>query len=321
MATDHRRVRAAGAARLCLQRASGADEPRADARPVPCARRQPADRRDGLRHLLRGSLEPDRRAGRRRRPGSGRRQRPDRRLGRRSRRHQRAFLGQGRGGAAARRQDRRHRSAQEPHRAAGRPASADPHRHRRRAGARGHAHPGARRSGRSRLHRGAHGRVRPARSRGAAALPAGARRRDHRPRRGRHRGFRACLRRREALVHPARRGHDPAGARRRGAARGGAAARRDRRLWTARRRRAAADRGVVRAELRRAAPPVRTGRDPPRQPFAARRRAAQHDRPAAARAVRRGQQPGRDLSRRRQGAPGPRCARICSRSCTTRFCR
>ncbi len=156
LAADHRGVRAAGAARLRLQRASGADEPRADAGPVPCARRQPADRRDRLRHLLRGSLEHDRRPGRRRRPGSGRAQRPDRRLGRRSRRHQRAFLGQGRGGAAARRRDRRHRPAQEPHRAASRPASADPHRHRRGAGARGHAHPGARRSGRSRLHRGAH---------------------------------------------------------------------------------------------------------------------------------------------------------------------
>ena len=68
-------------------------------------------------------------------------------------------------------------------------------------------------------------RLRPARSRGVAAVPAGARRRDHRPCRGRYRRFRAGLRRREALVHPARRGHDAAGARRRGVAGGGAAAR------------------------------------------------------------------------------------------------
>ena len=117
-------------------------------------------------------------------------------------------------------------------------------------------------------------RLRPARSRGAAPLSAGACRRDHRPCRGRHRGLCACLWRREAVVYPARRGHDAAGARRRGAARGGAASRRDRRLWKARRRRAAADRGFVRAELRRAAAPVRTRRDPARQPFAARRGAA-----------------------------------------------
>ena len=47
-------------------------------------------------------------------------------------------------------------------------------------------------------------------------------------------GFAAALRRGEAVVYPARRGHDAAGARRRGAARGGAAAGRHRRLWTAR---------------------------------------------------------------------------------------
>ena len=69
-------------------------------------------------------------------------------------------------------------------------------------------------------------------------------------------GF-AALYGRERVVYPSWRGHDPAGARRRGAARGGAAARRDRRLRAARRRRTAADRRLVRAELRRLAAAVR----------------------------------------------------------------
>ena len=103
-------------------------------------------------------------AGRRRRPGIGRPRRSDRLLGRRSRRHQRAFLGQGRDGAKARRRARRHRPAPEPHRAPGRLAPADPHRHRRGLGAGGHAHPGARRAVRPRLHRPAHARLRAARS-------------------------------------------------------------------------------------------------------------------------------------------------------------
>ena len=87
------------------------------------------------------------------------------------------------------------RPAPEPHRAAGRLASADPHRHRRGAGARGHAHPGARRPGRSRLlaaHTLGFDRLE---ARGAAALRPGARRRDHRARRGRHRGLRRHVRR------------------------------------------------------------------------------------------------------------------------------
>ncbi len=67
----------------------------------------------------------------------------DCRLGCRSGCDQRAFLGQSRSGAAARRPGRRHRSAPEPHRASSRPASADPHRHRCRTGAWGHAHLGA----------------------------------------------------------------------------------------------------------------------------------------------------------------------------------
>ena len=97
-------------------------------------------------------------------PEVGRRFRPDHLLGRRSRRHQRAFLGPGRGGAKARASSsividpRKSRTGR-----ARRLASADPHRHRRGAGARHHAHPGARRPGRPRLYRRAHARLRPAR--------------------------------------------------------------------------------------------------------------------------------------------------------------
>ena len=198
--------------------------------------------------------------------------------------------------------------------------SADPHRHRRGAGARHHAHPGARRAGRPRLCRRAHDRVRPARGRGAAAVS----RPTQSPRSPVLQaidieGLAAHVRRGKALVHPPGRGHDPAGARRRGVARGGAVARRHRRLWPARRRRAAADRGVVRARLRgAAASPPGPADDAHGQSSAARRCAAQHDRPADPRALRRRQQSGGHLSRRRQGAAGPRCARICSPSCTTR---
>ena len=122
-------------------------------------------------------------------------------------------------------------------------------------------------------------------------------------------GFAALYGAAEALVHPARRRHDPARARRRSVARGGAAARRHRRLWQARRRRPPDDRGLVRIELQRGAQAVRAGHDPPRQPFAARRRAVEHDGPAVARPLHRRQQPGGDLPRCRQGAPGPRARR------------
>ena len=67
-------------------------------------------------------------------------------------------------------------------------------------------------------------RLRSARARGPAAFPARARRRDHRSRDRRHRAFRGTLRPGEGVVHPARRGHDPARPRRSGVARGGAAA-------------------------------------------------------------------------------------------------
>ena len=189
LAADHRRVRAAGAARLRLQRASGADEPRPDARPVPRARHQPADRRDGLRHVLRGSLEPDRRAGRRRRPGSGRRQRPDRRLGRRSVATNVHFWAKA---EAARRRGvkivvidpRKSRTARQADRHLQIRIGTDA------ALALGVMHILARDGLVDRDYVAAHTtRLRPARSRGAAAVPAGARRRDHRPRRGRYRGF------------------------------------------------------------------------------------------------------------------------------------
>ncbi len=75
LARDHRPVWPAGASRLRLQRASGADQPRPRQRAVPCAGREPAARRHGLRHLLRDRLGHDRRAGRRRRSRS-RRPRP-----------------------------------------------------------------------------------------------------------------------------------------------------------------------------------------------------------------------------------------------------
>ncbi len=61
------RVGTAGAARLRLQRAPGADQPRPGQRPVPRARHQPPAGRHRVRHLLRDGLGPHGRAGRRRR--------------------------------------------------------------------------------------------------------------------------------------------------------------------------------------------------------------------------------------------------------------
>jgi len=62
-----------GFARLCLQRPSGADEPRSRQRPLSCARHQPAACRDGVRHLLRDGLGHDGGSDRRGRSGKRRR--------------------------------------------------------------------------------------------------------------------------------------------------------------------------------------------------------------------------------------------------------
>ena len=123
----------------------------------------------------------------------------------------------------------------------------------------------------------------------------------------------------KALLHPPRRGHDAAGARRRGVARGGAAAGRHRRLRPPRRRRAAADRGVVRARLRRRAQAVRPGRRPASSTICgSARRCSNLNDPPIRGALHRRQQPGGDLPRRRQGAPRASPATICSPSSTTR---
>ena len=104
-------------------------------------------------------------------------------VGRRPRRHQRAFLGAGRGAEkAARHANRGDRSAPHAQRQGSRSLSADPHRHRCRAGAGHHAHPGARQARRPRLHRPAHAGLRQGRARDPAEIHAGAHRRDHRPR-------------------------------------------------------------------------------------------------------------------------------------------
>ena len=177
---DHRAIGTAGAPRLRLQRASGPDEPRARHRPLPCARHQPPAGRHGVRHLLRDGLGHDRRADRRRRPRGRHAVRPDRLVGRRPGGHQRAFLGQGGGGAQDGRAGDRHRSAPQPHRAARRLAHPHPHRHGCRAGARRDAHPGARRPVRRDYLADPHGRLRSGQGRGPAALRARARGRDHR---------------------------------------------------------------------------------------------------------------------------------------------
>ena len=143
---DHRRVGTAGAARLRLQRPPGPDQPRPGQRPVPCARRQPAAGRHGVRHLLRDGLGPHRRPGRRRR-SRDRSSQSDLIIswGADLMATNVHFWAEGGGGAQDGRAGHRHRSAPQPHGPARRLAHPDPHRHRRRAGARHHAHPGARR--------------------------------------------------------------------------------------------------------------------------------------------------------------------------------
>ena len=130
--------------------------------------------RHGVRHVLRDGVGNDGRPRRRRRSRGCRPFRPGDLVGRRPRRHQRAFLGARRGAEEeARRADRGDRSAPHAQRQGGRPLSADPHRHRCRAGARHHAHPGARQARRPRLHRQAHAGLRQGRARDPAEVRAG----------------------------------------------------------------------------------------------------------------------------------------------------
>ena len=132
-----------------------------------------------------------------------------------------------------------------------------------------------------------------------------ARRRDHRPCRRRHREARGDVRQGQGRDDPAGRRHDATDAWRPGAAHRGAAAGRVGPLCRAGRRRAAADRGVVRPQLRRHPQALGAGRDAQRQSPAPGRRALEHEGPADPRALRVGQQPGGDLPRGPQGAEGP----------------
>ena len=252
--------RPARPAGLRLLRPSGADEPRPGERPVPCAGRLAPAGRHGVRHLLRDGVGHDARPGGRRRSRIGRAFRPGDLVGRRPRRHQRAFLGVGRGAEeAARRADRGDRSAPHAQRQGGRPLSADPHRHRCRPGARPHAHPGARQACRPRLHRQAHDGLRQGRARDPAEVHAGADGRDHRTCRRRHREAGGDVRQGQGRADPPRRRHDPPDPWRPGAAHRGAAAGRQRPLRGEGRRRVAADGGVVRSQLCRHAQAVGAG--------------------------------------------------------------
>ena len=247
--------------------------------------------RHGLRHLLRDGVGNDGRPRRRRRSRGCRPFRPGDLVGCGPRRHQRAFLGARRGAEEeARRADRGDRSAPHAQRQGGRPLSADPHRHRCRAGARHHAHPGARQARRPRLHRQAHAGLRQGRARDPAEVRAAARRRDHRACRCRHREARGDVRQGQGRDDPAGRRHDATDAWRPGAAHRGAAAGRVGPLCRAGRRRAAADRGVVRPQLRRHPQALGAGRDAQRQSPAPGRRASEHEGPADPRALRVGQQ-------------------------------
>ena len=240
-------------------------------------------------------------------PEIGRAFRPGDLVGRRPRRHQRAFLGAGRGAEeAARRADRGDRSAPHAQRQGGRFLPADPHRHRCRPGARRHAHPGARQARRPRLHRQAHAGLRQGRARDPAEVHAGADGRDHRPRRRRHREAGGDVRQGQGRADPPRRRHDPPHPWRPGAAHRGAAARRQRPLRREGRRRVPADGGVVRPQLRRRPQAVGPGERAHGQSSAAGRRAPEHEGPADPRALRLGQQSGGDLPRGPQGAERPR---------------
>ena len=162
----------------------------------------------------------------------------------------------------------------------------------------------------------AHAGLRQGRARDPAEVRAAARRRDHRPRRRRHREARGDVRQGQGRADPARRRHDAADAWRPGAAHRGAAAGRVGPLCREGRRRVAADRGVVRSQLRRHPQALGAGRDAQRQPPAPGRRASEHEGPADPRALRLGQQSGGDLPRGPQGAEGPCRARTCSPWCT-----
>ena len=151
---------------------------------------------------------------------------------------------------------------------------ADPHRHRRGAGARRHAHPGARRAVRPCLSRRAHAWLRSGGARDTAGIRPGPRRFHHRHRAGGCRALRRALRPRQPLVHQARLRHDAVHLRRTGASHGCAAAGSDRCLWPIWRRRPAGDRGVVRAELQRDPQTIRAGEHAHGELRAARRGAA-----------------------------------------------
>ena len=254
---DHPGKRPARPAGLRLLRPSGADEPRPGERPLPCAGRLAPAGRHGVRHLLRDGVGHDAGPGGRRRSRNGRAFRPGDLVGRRPRRHQRAFLGTGRGAEeAARRADRGDRSAPHAQRQGGRFLPADPHRHRCGPGARRHAHPGARQARRPRLHRPAHHGFRQGRTRDPAEIHAGADGRDHRTCRRRHREAGGDVRQGQGRADPPRRGHDPPHPWRPGAAHRGAAARRQRPLRGEGRRCVSADGGVVRPQLCRRAQAV-----------------------------------------------------------------
>ena len=185
---DHPGKRPARPARLRLQRPPGPDEPRPGERPLPCAGRLAPAGRHGVRHLLRDGVGRDGRPGRRRRSRRCRAFRPGDRLGRRPRRHQRAFLGAGRGAAEeARRADRGDRSAPHAQRQGGRLAicrsASAPTRRWRSASCTSWCAT----SSPTATTRPAHAGLRPGRARDPAAIHAGADGRDHRSCGRRHR--------------------------------------------------------------------------------------------------------------------------------------
>ena len=212
-----------------------------------------------------------------------------------------------------------HRSAPHPQRQGGRSLPADPYRHRCRAGARRDAHPGARQAGRPQLPRRAHAGLRPRRGGDPAEVHA-------RATWPRSPGLRvADIEKLAAMYGKAKAALIRLGEGMTRLAHGGQALRTVALLpgvtghyGVTGRRRAAADRGVVRSQLRRDAQAVRPGDLAHGQPSAAGRRAAQHEGSADPRALRLGQQSGGDLPRGAQGVGRASAARTCSPWCTIR---